>query len=39
MVADPDVEIPKAFAFLKQQWEAAVVDLVTFTTPSTLCGW
>jgi hypothetical protein len=21
MVADPDVEIPKAFAFLKRQWE------------------
>ena len=25
MVADPDVEIPKAFAFLQRQWEAAVV--------------
>jgi sugar phosphate isomerase/epimerase len=25
MVRDPDVEIPKAFAFLKQQWEAAVI--------------
>ena len=25
MVSDPDVEIPKAFAFLKQQWEEAVI--------------
>lgn len=25
MVKDPDIEIPKAFAFLKQQWEEAVI--------------
>ncbi len=25
LVADPDVEIPKAFAFLKRQWEEAAV--------------